>query len=90
MHEIHPVSEARGDLTANQVELAWPTRYPLSNEIIADRYKEFVAIYITMIESDHRITCSSISIRNTQANIVLKRVYQSLGNIMRTLKINNT
>ena len=35
--EIHAVPEARADLVANQVELAWLTRYPLLNKITVDR-----------------------------------------------------
>ena len=31
--EICSVPEARADLVANQVELAWLTRYPLPNKI---------------------------------------------------------
>ena len=35
--EIDSVPEARADLVANQIELAWVTRYPLPNEITVDR-----------------------------------------------------
>ena len=35
--EICFVLESRSDLVAHQVELAWFTRYPLSNEIIVYR-----------------------------------------------------
>ena len=39
--EIHSVPEARAGLVANQVELAWLTRYPLPNKIKVDRGKTF-------------------------------------------------
>ena len=38
--EICSVPEARADLVANEAELAWLTRYPLSNKITVDRDKE--------------------------------------------------
>ena len=41
--EIRSVPEARAGLVANQVELAWLTRYPLPNEITADRGKDILA-----------------------------------------------
>ena len=41
--EIHSVPEARADLVAYQVELAWLTRYSLPNKITVDRGKEFLA-----------------------------------------------
>ena len=40
--EILSVPETRADLAANQVELAWLTRYPLPNKITIDRGKEFL------------------------------------------------
>ena len=40
--ETRSVSEVRADLVANQVEVAWSTRYPLSNKITVDRGKEFL------------------------------------------------
>ena len=41
--EIRTVPSARADLVANQVELAWLTRYPLPSKVIVDRGKEFFA-----------------------------------------------
>ena len=50
--EIHSVPEVRADLVANQVELAWLTRYPLPNEITVDRGKELLAKFKTMMAND--------------------------------------
>ena len=54
--EIHSVPEARVDLVANQVELAWLTRYPLPNKITIDRGKEFLAEFKIMMENDYGIS----------------------------------
>ena len=85
--EIRSVPEARADLVANQVELAWLTRYPLPNKITVDRGKEFLAEFKIMMENDYGISCSPISVRNPQANAIVERVHQTIGNIIRTFKI---
>ena len=36
MIEIRSVPEVRADLVANQVELAWLTKYPVPNKIAVD------------------------------------------------------
>ena len=41
--EICSVPEARADLVANRVELAWLTRYPLTDKVMVDRGKELLA-----------------------------------------------
>ena len=51
--EIRSVPEARADLVANQVELAWLTRYPLFNKIRVDRGKELLAEFKTMMANDY-------------------------------------
>ena len=50
--EIRSVPEARADLVANHVELAWLTRYPLPNKITVDRGKIILAEFKTMIPND--------------------------------------
>ena len=37
--------------------------------------------------NDYRIPCNSISVRNPQANAIVERVHQTIGNIIRTFKI---
>ena len=85
--EIYSVPKARADLVANQVELAWLTRYPVPNKITVDRGKEFLVKFKTMMANDYGIPCNSISVRNPQANAIVERVHQTIGNIIRTFKI---
>ena len=80
--EIRSVPEARADLISNPVELVWLTRYPGSNEIMVDRGKELIVKLITMMLNDYRILCSPISIRTSQANTIVERVHQTIGNII--------
>ena len=65
--EIRSVPEARGNLVANQVDLAWLTRYPLSNKITVDRGRELLAESKTMIANDNRIP-SNYKISTTKRN----------------------
>ena len=37
--------------------------------------------------NDYGIPCNSISVRNPQANAIVERVHQTIGNIIRTFKI---
>ena len=69
--EIRSVQEARADIGANQVELAWLTRYPLPNKIIVDRGKEFLTEFETMMTNDYGHPCNSIRSRIPQANSIV-------------------
>ena len=40
-----------------------------------------------MMANDDRIPFNSISVRNPQANAIVERVHQTIGNIIRTFKI---
>ena len=75
--EIRSVPEARADLVANHVELAWLTRYSLSNEVLVDRGKELLAEFKTMMVNDYGTPFYSISVRNPQANAIMERVHQA-------------
>ena len=87
--EIRAVPSARADLVANQVELAWITRYPLLNKVIMDRENEFLAEFREMIINDYSITVKHIISRKHQANAISERMYQTIGNILRTFKVQN-
>ena len=85
--EIHSVPETRADLVAMQVELALLNRYPLPNKNTVDRGKELLAEFKTIMANDYGIPCSSISVRNPQANSIVERVHQTIGNIVCTFTI---
>ena len=85
--EIRAVPSARADLVANQVELAWLTRYPLPSKVIVDRGREFFKEFKTMMSNDYDIKVRPITARNPQANAILERVHQTIGNIIRTFKV---
>ena len=81
--EIYAVPEARADLVANQVELDYFTRYPLPDKITIDKHKEHLAKFKIMVVNDYRKP-PSFNERNPQANEIVERVQQTIGNIIRT------
>ena len=40
-----------------------------------------------MMANDHKILCNTISVKNPQANVIVKRVGQTIGNIICTFNI---
>ena len=81
--EICTVPPAHADL----VELSLFTRYPLSSRVIIDRVKEFLAEFKTMILSVCGIEENPITSSNPQANSILDRFHQAIGNIIRAFKV---
>ena len=86
--EIRAMPSARVDLVANQVELAWLTGYPLPEKVILDRGNAFLAEFKELIEKDYGIPIKPITTRNPQANAILECIHQTIGNIIRTFKVN--
>ena len=59
----------------------------LPSKVIVDRGNEFLAEFNTIIQADYSITVKPITSRNPQANSILERVHQTIGNIIRTFKV---
>ena len=52
-----------------------------------DRGKELLAEFKTMMANDYRISYCPIRTRNLQANAIVERVRQTIGNIIRAFTI---
>ena len=87
--EIRNVPSAQTDLVANQVELGLLTYYSLPNKVIVDKGNEFLAEFREMIINYYGIMAKPITSRNPQANVILERVHQTIGNILCTFKVQN-
>ena len=85
--EIRTVPSAREDLVSNIVELAQDTRYQQPSKVIVYCGNEFLVEYKTVIQADYGIGVKPITSRNPQANSILERVHQIIGNIIRTFKV---
>jgi len=85
--EVKELKEKDPGTVANIVEQTWLTRYPWPQELIFDRGGEFMGEFARMIAEDYGIKRRGITTRNPQANAVLERIHQTLGNILRTFQL---
>jgi len=87
--EMKQIKEKTAITVANIVEQTWLTRYPWPQELIYDQGNEFKAEFAEMIENDYGITKRGITTRNPQANAIIERVHQTIGNMIRTFQVQN-
>jgi hypothetical protein len=88
--EIAQYDDKSSITIANIVEIQWLTRYPLPNQVIFDRGSEFMGHdFKRMMSEDYGIKKKPITVRNPQANAIIERVHQTLGNILRTFELQN-
>ena len=74
----------RADVIAYLVEQTWLVRYPWPDLIIMDRGREFKATFYKTITKDYNIKPKVITTRNPQANAIIERVHQTIGNVLLT------
>ena len=82
--EIVEIDTKSADNIINVVDQAWLSRYPWPVKVISDRGGEFMKEFKQTLEDMYGIKKSTITTRNPQANAILERVHQTLGNIIRT------
>ena len=70
---------------ANVVEQAWLTRYPWPTQIIFDRGTEFMGEFARMARDDYGLKTKPITTRNPQANAIIERAHQTIGNMIKTI-----
>ena len=88
--EMTEINTKRADVIANKLEQAWLTKYPWPTQVVLDRGTEFMAEVTTMLQEDYGIKRKPITTRNPQANSILERAHQTIGNILRTFQVNKT
>ena len=86
--EIHEYEDKRSISVANIIEQEWFSRYPWPTQITFDRGSEFIGHdFQDMISNDYGIKKKPITVRNPQANAIVERIHQVLGNIIRTFEL---
>ena len=85
--EMREITNKQAITVANIVEQAWLTRYPWPVELTYDKGTEFMAEFAQMIVKDYGIKKKGITVRNPQANAILKRIHQTIGNMIRTFEV---
>ena len=72
---------------ANLVEQTWLSRYLWPQQIIYDSGNEFMGDFANIIVDDYGITKRPVTVKNPQANSIIERIHQTLGNIIQTFKL---
>jgi transposase InsO family protein len=60
---------------------------PMASQVILDRGTEFMSEFTRMLEDEYGITKKPITKRNPQANSIIERVHQTLGNMIRAFSV---
>ena len=86
--EIHQYDDKRSITVANIAEQEWFARYPWPTQVTFDRGSEFIGKdFQHMIKQDYGAKAKPITVRNPQANAIVKRIHQVIGNIIRTFEL---
>jgi hypothetical protein len=85
--EISQYDDKTSITIAEIVERQWLTRYPRPELVCVDRGSEFIGNdFKSMVREDYGIKQKVITTRNPQANSIIERVHQTLGNLIRALE----
>ena len=85
--EMREIKTKSADTMANVLEQARLTRYPWPIRIVFDSGSEFKAALCQMLKNDHGVNVKPIMTRNPQANAIVERVHQTIGNMIRTFEL---
>jgi hypothetical protein len=86
--EITQYKTKGSDVIADLLERSWLCRYPWPEEIIYDNGGEFIGPeFQSLIRDEYHIKCKPISVKNPQANAIIERVHQVIGNMIRTFEL---
>ena len=86
--EIQQYDDKQSITVANIIEQEWFSRYPWPTQVTFDRGSEFIGQdFQKMIKEDYGVKAKPITVRNPQANAIVERVHQVIGNIIRTFEL---
>ena len=86
--EVHQYDDKRSITVANIAEQEWFSRYPWPTQVTFDRGSEFIGHdFQSMIKNPYGVKDKPITVRNPQANAIVERVHQVIGNIIRTFEL---
>jgi hypothetical protein len=88
--EIKQVQNREAHTVASVVEQTWLTRYPWPSIVVFDKGTEFMGDFARMVAKDYGIERKGITVRNPQANAIIERIHQTIGNIIRTFEIQSS
>jgi transposase InsO family protein len=86
--EIHQYEDKQSISVANIAEQEWFLQYPWPTQVTYDCGSAFIGHdFQGMLKNDYGIKCKPITVRNPQANAIVERVHQVIGNIVCTFKL---
>jgi transposase InsO family protein len=85
--EMVEIKTKQADVVANKIEQAWLSRYPWPSKVISDKGSEFKAETHELITKSYGIKAGTTTTRNPQANAILERIHQTVGDMIRTFKM---
>ena len=86
--EIVEFDDKRSDTVANLVEQTWLCRYPWPEKCIFDHGSEFIGQeFQELMTEEYKIKPAPAGVRNPQANSILERIHQVVGNMLRTFEL---
>eukprot|EP00957_Ditylum_brightwellii_P044820 3400505-Ditylum_brightwellii.AAC.2 len=85
--KIAEIKTKREDVVSNTVEVTWSTKYPYPIQVVLDRGTECMAEFTEMIASDYVVKKKHITARNPQANSIIERIHQTIGNMIRSFEV---
>ena len=78
-----PSRRPSSEVTARAFEINWLLRYPRPMRVVHDQGTEFKANFLAMLRT-YGIDPVPTTVRNPQANAIIERSHQVVGNILRT------
>ena len=88
--EIKQIENKEAHTVAEVVEQTWLSRYPWPTQVVLDQGKEFMGEFSRMIKEDYGLRKKPITARNPQANSIIERVHQTVGQMLRTYCVQDT
>ena len=86
--EINQYEDKKSISIANIAEQEWLCRYPWPTQVTFDRGSEFMGEdFRKMLREEYGIKRKPITTRNPQANAIVERVHQVIGNMIRTFEL---
>jgi hypothetical protein len=85
--KIHQFDDKQAITVANIAEEELFSRYPWSTPVTFDRGSEFIGHEFKKMLNDYGVKKKPITTRNLQANAIVKRVHQTIGNIIQTFEL---
>jgi hypothetical protein len=85
--EIEQIQNETAAEVADTCKTTWFTQHPLPQRLTLDQSTEFMVEFAKIAKEDYGLKLKPITTRNPQANAIIERVHQTIGNIIRTFNV---